>query len=56
MAKIVETVFKVKLSQLVKDNAIAQDDSAFDELPTTIEQVVQELVTNDVIVEVEKTK
>ena len=56
MAKIVETVFIIKLSQLVKNKSDNIDLNGFDELPTTIEQVVQELVSNDVIVEVEKAE
>jgi hypothetical protein len=53
MAKIVETVFVVKLSQLVKDSQDAPS-VGFDELPNTIEEVVQSLVASDVLVEVEK--
>lgn len=51
MAKIQETIFIVKLSQLVRNT-----DSSFGEfgdLPATLEQVVQELVPGGVIVEVE---
>lgn len=54
MAKIEETIFLVKLSQLVKEKDNAADKSSFDHLPETIEQVVQELVSNDIIVEVER--
>lgn len=54
MAKIQETIFVVKLSQLVKDKGEAAEKNSFDQLPETIEQVVQELVSNDVIVEVER--
>lgn len=54
MAQIKETVFVVKLSQLVKDRAVDVDQTGFDDLPATIEQVVQELVASDVIVEVEQ--
>jgi hypothetical protein len=53
MAKIEETVFVVKLSQLVRDNDTT-DRTGFDELPKTIEEVVQQLVSSDVVVEVEK--
>jgi hypothetical protein len=53
MAKIEETVFVVKLSQLVRDNDNAER-TGFDELPKTIEEVVQQLVAADVVVEVEK--
>lgn len=54
MAKIVETVFVVKLSQLVRDNPVDVESTGFDELPKTIEEVVQQLVASDVLVEVEK--
>lgn len=54
MAKIEETVFVVKLSQLVRDTDTGTDRVGFDELPRTIEEVVQQLVASDVIVEVEK--
>ena len=54
MAKIQETIFIVKLSQLVKDRQTHDVDTRFEDLPTTIEQVVQELVSADVIVEVEQ--
>lgn len=56
MAKIQETVFVVKLSQLVRDRGDAAEKTGFDDLPATIEQVVQELVAGDVIVEVEKAE
>ena len=54
MARIEETVFVVKLSQLVKDKGDIAEKTGFDDLPATIEQVVQELVASDVVVEVEK--
>jgi hypothetical protein len=54
MAKIQETVFVVKLSQLVRDRGDIAEKTGFDDLPATIEQVVQELVASDVIVEVEQ--
>jgi hypothetical protein len=54
MAQIKETIFVVKLSQLVKDRSADVDQTEFDELPSTIEQVIQELVASDVLVEVEK--
>ena len=54
MAKIVETVFVVKLSQLVRDNATDVESTGFDDLPKTIEEVVQQLVAGDVIVEVDR--
>lgn len=53
MAKIEETIFVVKLSRLVRDHGAAAPKD-FDELPATIEQVVQELVSSDVVVEVER--
>lgn len=54
MAKIEETIFVVKLSRLVRDSGESSDVVGFDELPATIEEVVQQLVAGDVIVEVEK--
>jgi hypothetical protein len=54
MAKIEETLFVVKLSRLVRDRGDTVDTTGFDELPDTIEEVVQQLVASDVIVEVEK--
>ncbi len=54
MAKIQETIFVVKLSQLVRDRGDDAKKTGFDDLPATIEQVVQELVAGDVIVEVER--
>lgn len=53
MAKIVETIFIIKISELVKDKTDQQVNNKFNELPSTIEQVVQELVGGDAIVEVE---
>jgi len=52
MAKIKETIFVVKLSQLVRDNPTSVDATGFSELPKTIEEVVQQLVASDVLVEV----
>jgi hypothetical protein len=52
MAKIVETVFVVKLSQLVRDNPTDVESTGFGELPKTIEEVVQQLVAGDILVEV----
>lgn len=54
MAKIEETLFVVKLSRLVRDRGDTADSTGFEELPDTIEEVVQQLVASDVIVEVEK--
>lgn len=51
MAKIQETIFIVKLSQLVRDHDAGSAE--FGDLPATLEQVVQELVPGGVIVEVE---
>lgn len=53
MAKIEETIYLVKLSRLVKDND-SKSEMILDDLPSTIEQLVQELVTSDIVVEVEK--
>lgn len=53
MAKIQETIFIVKLSQLVRDRSDSEQ-VGLDDLPATIEEVVQQLVASDVIVEVEK--
>jgi hypothetical protein len=52
MAKIQETIFVIKLSQLVKDKG--DFHNTFTDLPATIEQVIQELVPTDVVVEVEQ--
>jgi hypothetical protein len=54
MAKIVETIFIVKLSQLVKDSQAADVPGEWDSLPGTLEQVVHELVSKEVVVEVER--
>ena len=56
MAKIEETIFVVKLSQLVRDRGDAAEKTGYDELPKTIEEVVQQLVASDVLVEVEKAE
>ncbi len=56
MAKIQETIFVVKLSQLVRDRGDNAEKTGFDDLPATIEQVVQELVASDVLVEVEQAR
>lgn len=52
MAKIQETIFVIKLSQLVRDRG--GDGNTFSDLHTTLEQVIQELVPSDVVVEVEQ--
>lgn len=54
MAKIVETIFLVKISQLVKNNQEAEGQASFEDLPATLEEVVNGLVTSDCVVEVEK--
>ena len=54
MAKILETVFVIKISQLVKDTHTQIDKTGFDELPATIEEVVSGLVSSDCVVEVEQ--
>jgi hypothetical protein len=54
MAKIVETVLVVKLSELVRERSDQPDSAKFEELQATLEQVVQELVPTGVVVEVER--
>ena len=54
MAKIQETILVVKLSQMVRDRGRVGEQNTFADLPSTIEQVIQELVPGDVIVEVEQ--
>jgi len=54
MAKIVETVFVVKISQLIKDKNLDIDQTGFDDLPATLEEVVAGLVSGDCVIEVEK--
>ena len=54
MAKIVETVFVVKISKLAKDNDTSTNKTGFEDLPATLEEVVSGLVSNDCIVEVEQ--
>ena len=54
MAKILETIFLVKISQLVKNTNQETSPQEFEDLPTTLEEVVSGLVSNDCIVEVEK--
>jgi len=54
MAKIQETIFVIKLSQLVKEKSDKLANTGFDNLEETLEQVVQELVAKDVVVEVER--
>lgn len=54
MAKIVETVFVVKISQLVKNNIDTTDQLNYEELSTTLEEVVAKLVSSNCVVEVEK--
>lgn len=56
MAKIIETVFLVKCSQLIKDSDSTPNDQDWDSLPSTIEQVVQELVSGGVLVEVQRAE
>jgi hypothetical protein len=53
MAAIKETIFIIKLSELVRENSSTIDSSEFDTLPKIIEEVVQELVPKHVVVEVE---
>ncbi len=54
MAKILETIFLVKISQLVKNSNQDTLQEGFEELPATLEEVVAGLVSNDCVVEVEK--
>lgn len=53
MAKIVEEVIKVKLNKLVKNTDSLDVPLASDEVLSSLEQIVQELVGNDIIVEIE---
>lgn len=53
MARIEETVLVIKLSQLRKDTD-NNDQTGYDDLLPTIEEVVQQLVASDVVVEVIK--
>ena len=53
MAKIQEEVIIIKLSKLVKDNVEASSIVGA-EIQQALEQVVQELVSDSVVVEVEK--
>jgi hypothetical protein len=53
MAKIVEELVVVKVSQLVKDGSEG-DSKVNDELVTALEQVVSELVGEGAVVEVIK--
>lgn len=53
MAKIIEDVIVVKFSKIVKDSE-QKPDIVSDDIVSTIEQVVQELVGDGVVVEVEK--
>lgn len=52
MAKIIEELIIIKLSRLVKDNERQLESTASEELLTSLETVVQELVGSDIIVEV----
>lgn len=54
MAKIVETVFVVKISQLVKDKTDDVELTSFEDLPATLEEVVLGLVSKDCVVEVDQ--
>jgi hypothetical protein len=54
MAAIKEITFIIKLSELVREKSNTGDNSEFDTLPKTIEEIVQELVPKNVVVEVEK--
>lgn len=52
MAKIVETVFTIKISRLVKDKNLTTEQSEFEDLPATLEEVLSGLVASDCVVEV----
>jgi hypothetical protein len=54
MAAIKETTFSIKLSELVRENSNTDDNSEFDTLSKTIEEIVQELVPKNIVVEVVK--
>lgn len=54
MAKIVETVFVIKISQLVKDKNHDIEQSTFEDLPATLEEVVKGLISSECVVEVEQ--
>ena len=54
MAKIVEDVIVIKISQLVKDDAADQTSSVTPEVEAALEQVTQELVGAGAVVEVVK--
>jgi hypothetical protein len=54
MAAIKETTFIIKLNELVREKSNTGDNSEFDTLSKTIEEIVQELVPKSIIVEVEK--
>jgi hypothetical protein len=53
MANIHEEVITIKLSKLVKNSETLVPQIANSEIVTSIEQIVQELVGNDIIVETE---
>lgn len=54
MAKILEEVILIKLSKIVKDSAGVDSTIADNTILTALEQVVQELVSDTIVVEVEK--
>jgi hypothetical protein len=54
MAKIVEEILVVKFSKIVKDSSEDQSTIVSDDILAALEQVSQELVTDNVIVEVVK--
>jgi hypothetical protein len=54
MAKIVEDVIVIKISQLVKDEAADQTSAVTPEVEAALEQVAQELVGAGAVVEVMK--
>ena len=54
MAKIKETIWLVKISQLVKNNQESTNQTGLEDLQSTLEEVVQGLVSSDCVVEVEQ--
>ena len=54
MAKIVEDVIVIKISQLVKDEAADQTSAVTPEVEAALEQVAQELIGAGAVVEVMK--
>ena len=53
MAQIIQEVITISVARLVKDGEAMIDSAVTDEVLTTLESVVQELVPEGAIVEVE---